>query len=226
MQENNLRILTLVYNGERYLPSLLPLHDEVNTEHGSVPIGPGLGGFNQYDMDVLDDEEVELDPEFIEDYQSWLENEVFDETKVHDDVPAPLTPYPTFKAPISHEELSREMNKLYIEQVNSEFKPKRPILVEAPPIGHAEPAPPVSKKMTPLARYNGDKSSLTYLKSDNGGGDKHEHIDSEDEFICRLLQIEEKSIQKWNEQHGKESQYHYKLMDVLFDEELYYSGSQ
>ncbi|KAI7873710.1 uncharacterized protein EV154DRAFT_527802 [Mucor mucedo] len=221
MQENSLRILTLVYNGERYLPSLLPLHDEVNTQHGSVPTGPGLEGFNQYEMDLLDDEEdIELEPAFMENYQDWLQTEVFNETLVQD-VPAPLTPYPASRAPVSHEELALEMNKIYVEQLNSEFKPRHPIQVDIPSAVHAE-QPPVSKKMTPLARYNGDKSSLTYGKSDR---DKNEPIDNEDEFICKLLQIEDKTIQKWNDhQNGSCDQYHYRLMDGLFDEELYYSG--
>lgn len=209
MQENSLRILTLVYNGERYLPSLLPLHDEVNTQHGSVPTGPGLGGFHPYDMELLDKEEdlIELEAQFMENYQDWLETEVYDETIVQE---GPLTPYPVNKPPVSHEALVLEMNKLYVEQLNSEFKPRHPIIpVEAASV-HVEHSP-VSKKMTPLARYNGDKSSgsLTYGKSD-----KNEPIDSEDEFICKLLQVQDKTVQKWNEQHhGNQDLYDYKLFE-------------
>lgn len=213
MQENNTRILTLVYNGERYLPSLLPLHDEVNTDHGSIPTGPGLGGFNQYDMNITSDDDVDLEPEFIENYQSWLENEVYDK-----DLPAPLTPYPASRTPISHEEVAREMNKLYIEQLNAEFKPKHPIQVDTLP-NHVN-SPPMPKKLTPLARYNGDKSGLTYIKSDSN---KKEQVDIEDEFISKLMQIEERTVQKWYDQSEFNEEYHYKLMDLLFDEELYYS---
>jgi hypothetical protein len=273
MQENNIRILTGIYNGERYLPSLLPLHDEINTANGCIPIGPGLNGFIRYDMDILRDNDLEdfdLDPQFIDNYEKWLEAEVYsvaddDDTEeedgsltrrennnLHMDTPAPSTPYPTNENDsnntISHEQLSYEINKLYIEQVNAEFRPLPPITIASPSTSLLKKkeeeeweSPPVPKKLTPLARYNGDENNLTYISGNRrrmlGGGSSFDLLESQsqqiqEELMSKLIQVEEKTIQKWYSSRKLEGgdnvgRYYFKILDDLYDNteggELYYN---
>lgn len=129
MQEHNLRILTYSYNGERYLSSLLPVHDELQTD--SIPVGPGFNGFQRYEMDRTDVEE-ELDQEFQKNYKTWLDSETFyqtddeNEEDIQMNKTAPDTPYPQDtqkRTEISYEQLTKEINKIYIEQLNEQFNP-------------------------------------------------------------------------------------------------------
>ncbi|KAI9337855.1 hypothetical protein BD770DRAFT_448483 [Pilaira anomala] len=131
MQEHNLRILTYTYNGERYLSSLLPVHDELQTD--SVPVGPGFNGFQRYEMDRTDVEEEQegLDQAFQNNYKTWLDSETFYQTDDEKDIQmnktAPDTPYPhqdtQKRTEISYEQLTKEINKIYIEQLNEQFNP-------------------------------------------------------------------------------------------------------
>jgi hypothetical protein len=100
----NIRILTRLYIGEHYLPDLLPTS---NTE-APVP--------------------EELDPTFMENYEEWLDKEVFieeeeeeeEEVTLADD--SPMTPIPTKGYVFSHEKLIKQMNTLYLEELDSELK--------------------------------------------------------------------------------------------------------
>ncbi|KAI8047477.1 hypothetical protein BDF21DRAFT_434173 [Thamnidium elegans] len=216
MQEHNLRILTYTYNGERYLPSLLPLHDEVNTEKGFTPTGPGFSGFHRYDINNLTDEE-EFDQVFLKDYKVWLESETFYNdteeeimTGTQVDTPdAASTPYP-FNTPdtISHQQLTLEINKLYIQQLNQQFKPTHSTVStdtwESPPTPR--------KSLTPLARYQGQQGVVERT-------DDEEYVQDAEDFMYQLMQVEDTTVKKWNDLQPAETKYRY----ILFDDELYYS---
>ncbi|KAI8876362.1 hypothetical protein K501DRAFT_52946 [Backusella circina FSU 941] len=108
IQEMNIRILTRLYIGEHYLPDLLPTSD---TEPSPVD---------------------ELDPVFMENYEEWLDKEVFshqqeeeeeeeeEEEILSDD--SPMTPIPTQAFTFSHEKLMEQMNTLYLEELENELK--------------------------------------------------------------------------------------------------------
>jgi hypothetical protein len=264
MQENNLRILTQVYNGERYLPSLVPLHDEVNTVNRSIPTGPGLNGFIRYDMDVLrgsDIDEVDLEPHFIKNYEKWLETEVFSSTDDDEeeevtainirgnndyqqtDTPVPSTPYPLdvnhVYSSISHEELTYEINKLYVEQMNTEFRPTPPIPIIALPKKQKDDdeweSPPTPKKLTPLARYNGDENNLTYVRPTTTRQQQPnlelQVQEIEDEVISKLMEVESKTVENWllhSKDEEKDGRYYFKILDDLYndDDELYYTTEE
>lgn len=205
MQEHNLRILTYTYNGERYMPSLLPIHDEVNTAKGSTTLtGPGFSGFHRYDLNVLgDDDEEELNQILLNNYKLWLESETFyneteeDNTRV--DTPAAAsTPYPFHTPdPISHQQLAQEINKLYLQQLDQQFKP-------APPTDAWESPPTPSKS---LSRHQAERA------------DDEGYVQDAEEFMSQLMQVQDTTVKKWNDLQPPETQYRY----VLFDDELYYS---
>lgn len=263
MEEQNLRILTRIYNGERYLPSFLPPHDEVNVDNNSTPSGPGFSGFHDYDLDrSIDYDCIDLDPDFIHNYNAWLETEVFnavddDEEEKHleekqpqpfgCDTPIPPTPYPSNTdngQQFTPEELTFEINKLYVQELNAEFKPAAPLTTTTSPSSTSTnikkleedwESPPAPKKLTPLFRYDGNEGSMTYLRSPliqqqeqvvEEQRDENWQMQAQDELISRLVFVEEKSAEKWlsnNNKHGNNSAYHFKLFD-LFDQELYSSS--
>ncbi|GAA5798117.1 hypothetical protein HPULCUR_003517 [Helicostylum pulchrum] len=212
MQEHNLRILTCTYNGERYMPSLLPLHDEVNTEKGCTPTGPGFSGFDRYDINNLSDDEEELDQVFLKDYKVWLESEKFyngtEEEIVTDtqvDTPAAIsTPYP-FHTPdtISHQQLTQEINKLYLQQLDQQFQ-------STVSTDTWESPPTPSKLLTPLttSRYQAEQRT-----------DDEEYVQDAEDLMYQLMQVEDTTVKKWNDLQPAETKYRY----ILFDDELYYS---
>lgn len=249
MEEQHLRILVRIYNGERYLSSFLPPHDEVYTDTNSTPSGPGFNGFQHYALDAsIDYDCIDLEPEFISNYNAWLEAEVFsadDEQEGDDkelssvrphlgsDTPIPSTPYPTDNNDhhFTPEELTFEINKLYVQELNAEFKPATPLTAhshDAKKSDQAWDSPPTPKKLTPLFRYDGNERCMTYLRPSLAQQDKEQRdeqwqIQTQDELISRLISIEEKAAEKWLATAANNDMYHFQLFD-LFEHELYSSS--
>ncbi|KAL9549273.1 hypothetical protein PS6_006171 [Mucor atramentarius] len=251
MEEQHLRILTRIYNGQRYLPSLLPSHDEVYSETNNTPSGPGFNGFQSYDLDAsIDYSCVSLEPEFINNYSTWLENEVFNvddddhndderEQSVHpqpgSDTPIPSTPCPSNNPQhqFTPEELTLEINKLYIQELNAEFRPATPITLNSVFKKSDEASwdsPPVPKKLTPLFRYDGNESSMTYLRpstwqqQEEEQKEEHWQMHTLDELLSRLFIVEENAAKKWltAADNNKPDMYRFRL----FEQELLYSSSE
>lgn len=251
MEEQHLRILTRIYNGQRYLPSLLPPHDEVYSETNNMPSGPGFNGFQSYDLDAsIDYSCISLEPEFINNYSTWLEKEVFNaddddhndderEHSVHlqpgSDTPIPSTPCPSnnHQHQFTSEELTLEINKLYIQELNAEFKPATPITLNSVVKKSDEASwdsPPVPKKLTPLFRYDGNESSMTYLRpstwhqQEEEQKDEHWQMHTLDELLSRLFIVEENATEKWlaTADNNKPDMYRFRL----FEQELLYSSSE
>ncbi|KAL9538658.1 hypothetical protein MBANPS3_010767 [Mucor bainieri] len=168
IKEINLRMLTRLYNGQRYLPNILPSMDEVsgpdNTlfyTNGYTATTAANNSSNTHDSTsktlpeytlnepiLVDD--VELDMDFKRDYRSWLERDVYstdgedeDEDEDEDDEDEDEqdfdeqeaaaaghghigTPLPdTIPMPLSAEDLTQEINKLYLEELRREFEEKQ-----------------------------------------------------------------------------------------------------
>lgn len=202
MKEVNLRMLIRIYNGQRYLPNILPSMDEVSGPDNTLFYSKGntektLPEYTLNEPIVLDD--IELDMDFKQNYQHWLEKDVYS-SEDEDDVSKDWsigTPIPSTQ-PISAEQLADEINKLYIEELNKEFKEPeeakevidgwdQPIdtsrnawgmPVEETKVDEEEDTDEVEPEFNPLQGINWD--SLT-----------------EDELKKRLSVVEEKTVQRW-----------------------------
>ncbi|KAI8640694.1 hypothetical protein BD408DRAFT_483929 [Parasitella parasitica] len=242
-EEQNLRILTQIYNGERYMPSFLPAHDEVSTSGG-----PGFNGFQDYDLDQsLDYNSIELDADFFNHYNAWLETEVLNADQEEEQEPTQLfgcdTPIPSSPYPSNHdneqqftpEELTFEINKLYIQELNAEFRPAMPLTITPTHNKKREEtwkSPPKPKNLTPLFRYDGTQNSRTYLRplsleepAEEEQRNEDWQLQTQDEIVSRLFYVQEKAAEKWlsfDDKHDS-SNYHFKLFEV-FDQELYSSS--
>lgn len=219
MEEQNLRILTRLYNGERYMPSHLPPHDELSVDANDMPCGPGFSGFHDYNLgQSIDYDCVELDPDFVHNYNAWLDTEAFDtdideqdEIKTQQlpsyscDTPIPSTPFVAASddQQFSPEELVFEINKLYIHELNAELKPAVPLTVVTLPTTkpkddeEAWESPPAPKKLTPLFRYDGSERSMSYLRPTLVQEDEEQVVKELKEHDLDLqLQIQEELISR------------------------------
>lgn len=127
---------------------------------------------------VLDDESP-LGPG----YYGWInydlheEEDLITEKTLYD---YDVTPVPSMKT-FTAKELDKALSKLYMDELNSEFGAK------LSPLDTEENHLPSSKKpLTPLPRYNGGEK-MTYSSPK----------EQENDIFARLLQIEEKVIEKW-----------------------------
>jgi hypothetical protein len=193
LQEQHLRILIGVYHSEQYDDTMAPLHDEVNTKNGCIPMGPGFGGYCIYDLDHSIDSGSEDN-----------NNKSMD--------PSPSTPYPcTDTSSFSPDELAYEINKLYIQEMNSEFNPIPPLTnTEKEPDDTAWQSPPLPKKLTPLTRYTGSET-MTYSPT----AEPIMQVDEEWQYrdlLARLMDVQEKTTEKWLSQNG-EGPYRFKVFD-------------
>ncbi|KAI9015790.1 hypothetical protein CLU79DRAFT_837903 [Phycomyces nitens] len=120
-QEINLRILIRMYNGEHYMPSMLPQPDDIDIPRFSMD---KLIPFTTDDMK----DNIELDPEFMENYEKWLHDEVYES---EDDIEPPETnpldvdtplPSPVMSAHKLPDTLAMEIQKIYLEELNQEFR--------------------------------------------------------------------------------------------------------
>ncbi|CEP13935.1 hypothetical protein [Parasitella parasitica] len=243
MEEQNLRILTRLYNGERYLPSFLPDHDEV-----SASSGPGFNGFKDYDLDQsIDCSSFDLGIDFFNDYNAWLETEVFNADQEEEqnstqlfgcDTPIPRTPYPSnydTEQQFTPEDLMLEINKLYVQELNAEFRPAMPLTITPTHNQKREEnwkSSPKPKKLTPLFRYDGTQSSRTYLRplsleepAEKEQRNEDWQMQTQEEIVSRLFYVQDKVTEKWlsSDNNSASSNYHFKLFEV-FDQEFYSSS--
>lgn len=236
MQERDMRILTQIYNGRNYQPSLMPMSDETDSDTTNLHFIRSISSSN-----VSEESDITLEKEFIENYETWLEDEVykFEETdevtsRVYGiDTPAPMTPCPEFgetggpSTLFSHEQLTCEMNKLYVEQFNEEFNkftPVTPMAIAKDEIKGSEwKSPPTPKKLTPLARYTGDESDLIYFKRDRDSKKnisiqdiKKNYMQIEDQLLQKLMQVEDNTIREWLNKKSSDEKvggYQFQMLD-------------
>ncbi|KAL9558318.1 hypothetical protein PS6_001378 [Mucor atramentarius] len=155
MKEINLRMLTRLYNGQRYLPNILPSMDEVSgpdntffynnsctTTANNDSNSKNLPEYTLNEPILVDD--VDLDMDFKRDYRNWLERDVYstdgedeDDDEDEDEEDRDFeetaaaeghigTPLPdTTPIPLSAEDLANEINKLYLEELRREFEEKQ-----------------------------------------------------------------------------------------------------
>jgi hypothetical protein len=134
LKEINMRMLIRLYNGQRYVSALLPVMDDM-TGPGSTIFYKANNTTKMPDYKLSDPilvNDIELDNKFKAGYQDWLEKEVYttddDDDDDDDDETDDWqlgTPIPdALPAPISAEDLTREINKLYQEELQREFHEK------------------------------------------------------------------------------------------------------
>ncbi|KAG0187344.1 Factor arrest protein 11 [Apophysomyces sp. BC1034] len=219
MEEINLRMLIKMYHGEKYIPSMLPVQDDFsNIENGIYPANRDMGGQHNGISETLED--VELDPDFMHNYQHWLENEVYnsiqqdedeeDETRgsVHD-FPEVGTPVPS--SPIASADLlTKEINNLYREELQKEFKMKEAELIieggwDAPTLPVTSTGKIVDSKWR---GYEDNDDDYDFVDDEDDEEEEEEEDDdplkninwqtlSEDELNERLTKVEERTVQRW-----------------------------
>lgn len=157
MKEINLRLLSRLYNGQRYLPNILPKMDEISGPDSTLfylnnstitniteEKGRHLPEYNLNEPVLVDD--VELDLAFKNDYRNWLENNIYSITDEEDDEDDDEgegeesnpdntwhigTPVPDIiPTPITADDLAQEINKLYMEELQREFIEKQQKKIE------------------------------------------------------------------------------------------------
>lgn len=210
MQEKVTRILIQIYHHEKFgLP--LPIHDELDSNED--PSGPGYNGWVNYDLHKDIDLESDLD------LDSWDDSDDFGKSNIKYDYDVTPAPYPTEHPTFTPEELNIEINKLYINELNSEFRaniPMEPTTTE----NEQWATTPLPRNLTPLPRYNGREEQTTYLRSSRSLiklQDEQDIEELQDEVLARLMEVEEKVSEKWfNDTYKQHDLYHYKMFQDDF----------
>jgi hypothetical protein len=241
MKEISLRMLTRLYNGQRYLPSILPTMDEVSgsdSTHFFTNHKPSSNTINETDGSRLPEytlnepvllDDVELDMNFKRDYRHWLENDVYstdgddgDDDDDDDDAEIENNPYhhigtplpDAIPIPLSTEQLTEEINKLYIEELRREFDEKQqkqrelqlmdqqqtqdgwdqPIVTNTNSWGD----PPANSEDVVKSNFFGDDEEADEIEPevDPLQGINWDSLTEED-LKKRLHMVEEKTVQRW-----------------------------
>ncbi|KAI8138566.1 hypothetical protein BJV82DRAFT_630395 [Fennellomyces sp. T-0311] len=127
VQETNLRMLIRIYHGQRYIPAMLPPQDEPSgLDHFTNSINDTIISLGSSILgDAEDDTHTSLDQEFMDNYEEWLENNVYvsepgeeedDYIYVHTDSITPGTPIPS--SPIAHAD---SIGSLYSQGLEDAF---------------------------------------------------------------------------------------------------------
>ncbi|KAI9274678.1 hypothetical protein BDA99DRAFT_498220 [Phascolomyces articulosus] len=93
IQETNLRMLIRIYHGQRYIHGMLPEQDEPsgldglnNTIQNTASSSILDSNFSILDgISNIKDSDIDLDPEFVENYEEWLQKNVYDSDSPEDD---------------------------------------------------------------------------------------------------------------------------------------------
>ncbi|KAI9473695.1 MAG: hypothetical protein EXX96DRAFT_621330 [Benjaminiella poitrasii] len=250
IEETILRVLVRLYHGERYSPRFLPLHDEINTEKGHESSGPGFTGLKEYDLHkTVDFEAIKLEPDFLSDYEQWIEHEVInrleqdehhikedDKQKLQVETPIPLSPWPTTGPGLSGDQLSHELSKLYLQQLNTELKPKTPLTqkdITKYSVGNSSSTEwhksSLTNTFTLLSRFNAtnkDQTDIRPSKSCNVQkyfNDTRNEDDIYNDLISTLIHVENKTIDSWLENSKKEQTkevmpYWFRMFDISGEE--------
>ncbi|KAG1147525.1 hypothetical protein G6F37_003751 [Rhizopus arrhizus] len=215
IREKHLRTLVRLYNGKRYIPSLLPSMDEINGREKIYFYGDVTGGLPNYSVNesiVIDD--VELDIGFKLNYRAFLDKEVYstdteeeedddDDEGHHDgteienqwDIGTPLPDnIPTTS--ISADEIANEINKLYLEELQKEFQIKQQLEKEQEQTdGWDIPNTSITNAWGEVRLEDEDENQSSKQEDPLTGIDWNSL--TEDELSKRLNQVEEKTVQRW-----------------------------
>ncbi|KAI8368202.1 uncharacterized protein BYT42DRAFT_585707 [Radiomyces spectabilis] len=227
-QEINLRMLIKIYNGQRYLPSMLPQYDEPDSGFSSAE-----ELFTNNADYIL--QESDLDEGFMRNYEQWLEDEVYSTTTDDDPDQHPGIGTPIPSTPVDYlspEMLAKEINKLYEEELQKEFPKVEPVVTEETGNGWDQPiclAPKEGddfddKKKNRLRHYFGigdPANEFEDIDADEEDirpdDDPLNNIDwetlTEEELTRRLTKVEERTTQRWLNIDINDPQY----IKVLFD---------
>lgn len=232
MKEINLRLLSRLYNGQRYLPDILPKMDEVFGPDSTLFFSNNyktnttdeqkrhLPDYNLNEPLVVDD--ADLDPNFKNDYRSWLENNIYSATddEDEDDVEGSTentssigTPLPDIiPTPITADDLAREINKLYLEELQREFIEKQQKLIEKEEKDETDGWDKPIIVKNPWGDIDFENTGETKAKEvpfddDDEGDDIEPEVDplqginwgslTEEELTQRLTLVQEKTVQRW-----------------------------
>ncbi|KAI9033867.1 hypothetical protein CLU79DRAFT_725928 [Phycomyces nitens] len=209
-QEKHLRVLVQLYHGQRYLPEMLPpADDHTNTEGGIFSLAR-RGNREDYSLDgPMSMTEVELAPDFEETCYRWVQEELesTDEIEVDTrDAWAIGTPVPSKNEPISPRLLAAEINKLYREELEQEFKVEAPVVVEDGWDAPALVGPTITSTTAKIkAKYAGnthddyenDSDSDEEVQDDDPLGDINWETLTEKDLVDRLTKVEENTSRRW-----------------------------
>ncbi|KAG1457391.1 hypothetical protein G6F56_006616 [Rhizopus delemar] len=221
IKEKHLRTLIRLYNGKRYIRSLMPSMDEINGQEKMYfysNVNNGLPDYSVNQSIVLDD--VELDIKFKQNYKSFLDKEVYstdtedddDEEEDDDDDNEGRnletetyskwnidTPIPDNRptTPISAEDLANEINKLYLEELQNEFQMKQQKKKEQEQGGGwDDTSTAVTNAWGETTSFEEEEERQATAQPDPLTGIDWNCL-TEEELSRRLTLVEEKTAQRW-----------------------------
>lgn len=221
IKEKHLRTLIRLYNGKRYIRSLMPSMDEINGQEKMYfysNVNNGLPDYSVNQSIVLDD--VELDIKFKQNYKSFLDKEVYstdtedddDEEEDDDDDNEGRnletetyskwnidTPIPDNRptTPISGEDLANEINKLYLEELQNEFQMKQQKKKEQEQGGGwDDTSTAVTNAWGETTSFEEEEERQATAQPDPLTGIDWNCL-TEEELSRRLTLVEEKTAQRW-----------------------------
>lgn len=190
MQETNLRMLIRIYIGERYLPHFLPPLDDsfdIDLADGSDVVH----GHISPSTTMMDDHSEELSPDFKENYEKWLMENVYDsmDDENEEQKPstsdtdysalAPSTPIPSpYIMPVDSE-LSESLQKLDINDLYRDALD--------------------DELSTDASSEDGPRSPISYM-TDDVNNEKQELFYG---LYQKLRTVEHITVQRWHEAHGQ-----------------------
>lgn len=232
MKEVNLRLLSRLYNGQRYLTDILPKMDEVYGPDSTL-FYPNKNTTNnnyeqqeqqqkrhlpEYNLNAVMVDDVDLDPNFKEGYRDWLENTIYSTTDDEDDDELESNPEHTWSigtplpdiipTPITADDLAREINKLYIEELQREFIEKQQKLEvkEEETDGWDKPTI-VKNPWGDIDFENTGEKEIGFDDDDDDPDEVELEVNpleginwgslTEEELTQRLNLVQEKTVQRW-----------------------------
>ncbi|KAL0077060.1 hypothetical protein F4703DRAFT_1707498, partial [Phycomyces blakesleeanus] len=168
------------------------------------------GDREDYNLDApISMTEVDLAPDFKETCYRWVEEELESTDEIETDnrdAWAIGTPIPSPNEPISPRLLAAEINKLYHEELEQEFKVEAPVVVED---GWDAPAlvPPTTTATAAKIKakyagnghddYENDSDSDEEVQDDDPLGDINWETLTEKDLVDRLTKVEENTSRRW-----------------------------
>ncbi|ORX48207.1 hypothetical protein DM01DRAFT_1309695 [Hesseltinella vesiculosa] len=232
MEEINLRLLIRLYHGQTYLPQQLPADDSIfmTTTNGTNEINGLVNDLGAAKLSLHDDLLAgfdDLDTDFKENYQTWLDHEVYSQPEDDYDsastnadqqqldaidgwiaTPVPgspvQSPSASRRSSIDTFTLTEDINRLYQEELHREFHAK------VAGDGWDTPAVPV----TPAGDILEEEETAIHLNPLS-------NIDwtnmSEQELTERLRVVEEKTMRRWMNVDLDDPSYHKVISPVCED---------
>ncbi|ORE14601.1 hypothetical protein BCV71DRAFT_48714 [Rhizopus microsporus] len=200
LKEKHLRTLIRLYNGRNYLSSLLPAMDEIHGPEKTyfyADVPNGLPEYSIHEPIALDD--IELDVDFKQNYKMFLDKEVYstDAEEEEDDeehtwnIGTPL-PDSAPTSALSHEEIEKEINRLYLEELNNEFQQQG-----KQTNGWDSPSGPnPSSSLRVDDEEDADEEGWTNIEDDPLTGIDWNSL-TEEELNKRLSIVESNTVKRW-----------------------------